>query len=167
VKSITWQTVRGLFDWRHPGTITSPVIGFFGAGYYSHIDVITPFNYLRGARSDVIQGIEPGYRDRPQNYEKWAKQTRWTLSVTDEQFQAYWDYSNLQIGKPYDTHGLIETFALGRAWQDDGSWWCSEEVAMNGQVAGLWKLPPEILRVTPGDNVMIFVGAGATRQEMP
>jgi hypothetical protein len=159
MKALTWQTVRGRGK-------SSRAIGWFGGEFYSHIDVLTPEGLLRGARSDVIQGIQPGYRDRPQNYEKWAACTRWTVEVTDEQYDKYWAYSKLQLGKPYDSRGLIETFVFGREWREDNAWWCSEEVAMNGEQAGIWVIPEEMTSVEPGDNVYIFVGMGAVRQAM-
>jgi hypothetical protein len=160
MKTITWQTVRGK-------GISSRAIGWFGGGFYSHIDVITPIYALRGARSDKILGIPPGYRDRPQNYEKWAACTRWTVEVTDEQYAAYWMYSQLQLGKPYDSRGLVETFVFGRDWREDNSWWCSEEVAMNGEQAKLWTISKEMDSVEPGDCCFLFMGMNAVRQEMP
>jgi uncharacterized protein YycO len=158
VKDLTFQLVRGL-HW------TSRVIGYFGAGYYSHIDVLTPAGKLRGARSDVIQGIDPGYQDRPYNYEKWAAQTQYTISVSDEEYAAYWAYSDKQLGKPYDSRGLISTFVFGRNWRDDGQWFCSEEVAMNLQAAHVLDIPPEIDSVEPGDCAFLFAGLQAKRQE--
>jgi hypothetical protein len=160
LKQITFQLVRGL-GW------TSCVIGYWGAGYYSHIDVITPDGKLRGARSDVLQGISPGYQDRPYNYEKWVTQTQYTIGVSDEQYDAYWVYSKAQLGKPYDKRGLIATFILGRDWRDDNQWWCSEEVAMNLQVAKIIPtIPPEITSVEPGDCAFMFSGLQASRKEI-
>lgn len=159
MKTLTWQLVRGL-SW------TSRVIGFFGAGYYSHIDVLTPAGYLRGARSDWLCNIAPGYRDRPQNYEKWARCTRYTIEVDDAQYARYWTFSNLQLGKPYDSRGLVDTFVFGRQWRDDNAWWCSEEVAANGEYANLWKIPEEVKSVEPGDCAFLFVARNAVVEEM-
>lgn len=155
--NLTFQLVRGK-SW------TSKVIGYFGAGFYSHIDVETPQGYLRGARSDVIKGIPAGYRDRPQNYESWAACTRYTIDVTPDQYAKYWRFSDDQLGKPYDSRGLISAFILGRNWRDDGQWWCSEETAMNGEYAGLWIIPPEMTSVEPGDMVYLLAGKQAARE---
>lgn len=160
MKDITFQLVRGK-GW------SSAIIGYFGAGYYSHIDVISPLGYLRGARSDVIKGIAPGYRDRPQHYEQWAKATQYTISVSDDQYDAYWRFSDKQLGKPYDSRGLVDAFILGREWRDDESWWCSEEVAANLEAAFIIKLPDEVRSVEPGDCAFIFAGLQAKYQEMP
>ena len=159
MKEITWQLVRGR-------EFSSRLIGWFGAGFYSHIDVITPAGDLRGARSDVIQGIPAGYEDRPQNYEQWAAATRYTLSVPDWKYHLYWEFSDAQLHKPYDSRGLIKAFVFGRRWRDDDSWWCSEEVAANGEYARLWNIPPEVKSVEPGDCAFLFVAAGAKREEM-
>lgn len=156
---LVWQLVRGT-------GISSRLIGWFGSGYYSHIDVETPSGYLRGARSDVIKGIPSGYRDRPQNYETWATQTRYSLEVTTPQYERYWQFSNAQLGKPYDKRGLIDAFLLGRNWRDDGQWWCSEEVAANLEAAGLVTIPPEVRSVEPGDCAFLFAGLGCEREEI-
>ncbi len=158
-RELTYQLVRG-YGW------LSKTIGYWGRGYYSHIDVITPAGYLRGARSDVIQGIPAGYEDRPQNYEKWERQTRYTILVTDDQYERYWDFSDRQLHKPYDTWGLLHSFVLDRDWRDDSAWWCSEEVAANLEAAGVIQIAPEINAVTPGDCAFIFAGLNAVRQEM-
>jgi hypothetical protein len=122
---------------------------------------------LRGARSDWILGIPPGCRNRPQDYEKWAARTRWTVGVTEEQYEAYWKYSDSQLGKPYDSRGLIESFVFGRDWRDDAAWWCSEWVAMSGEQAKMWTVSKEMTSVEPGDTCYIFIGKGALREDMP
>jgi len=159
MKEITFQLVKGK-------GFSSRVIEYFGAGFYSHIDVLTPGGLLRGARSDTILGVPPGYMDRPYNYEKWDAQTQYTVVVTDAQYTAYWAYSDKQLGKPYDKRGLISTFVLGQSWRDDGQWWCSEEVAMNLEQAKIVQIPPEVTAVEPGDCAFLFAGLGARRTEV-
>lgn len=172
---ITWQLVRGRAYWWKPSTWTSPLIGYWGAGFYSHIDVVTPAGYLRGARSDTIKvgkwKIPPGYRDRPNNYERWVAQTRYTLSVTDEQYARYWEYSDRHLGDPYDERGLIMAFIFGRKHtvrDRRGKWvgWCSQEVARNSEHAGLLRIPPEVSNVDPGDCAFMFAGLNTRRREM-
>ena len=159
-EKLTWQLVRGR-------SLLSRTIGYWGAEYYSHIDVLTPQNALRGARSDVLGGIPAGYEDRPQGYEKWATCTRYTIEIPLGTWVKYWDFSDRQLHKPYDKHGLIGGFVFGRDWRENDSWWCSEEVAANGEFAGLWTIPPEKKWVTPGDCMDLFVGMGAERVEIP
>ncbi len=155
MKELTWQLVKGK-------GFSSWGIGYWGAGWYSHIDVLTPLGKLRGARSDVIKGIKAGYEDRPFDYETWRTQTQYTIMVTDAQWTAYWAFSDAQLGKPYDSRGLVETFVLGRNWRDDNAWWCSEEVAVNMEKAGIIpELPSYITSVEPGDCAFMFMGLGA------
>ena len=155
MKQITFQLVRGK-GW------SSALIGYFGAGFYSHIDVLTPKGELRGARSDWHGNIPPGYEDRPYDYEKWAAQTQYTIDVSDDQWTAYWGYSAAQLGKPYDKRGLVDSFVFGRNWRDDNAWWCSEEVAVNLEKA--WIIPPlpkYMMSVEPGDCVFTLMGLQA------
>jgi hypothetical protein len=142
------------------------LIGFWGLGFYSHIDVLTPTGMLRGARSDWIKGIPPGYMDRPYDYERWEAQTQFTLEVSEDQYDKYWRYSDKQLYKPYDFRGLIKTFVFGRNWRDDDSWWCSEEVAMNGEVAGIWTLPEHVKNVEPGHCAFLLAGKSAVIKEI-
>jgi hypothetical protein len=151
-----WQCVQGR-------GLSSALIGWFGGGGYSHIDVITPHGFLRGARSDVRKGIPAGYQDRPQFYDDWNKRTVFTLSVTPEQEARYWEFSNAQLGKPYDKRGILQ-YASGqfRDWRAADSWFCSEEVAYNLEFAGI--CPPlyeDANRVDPGDCAFIFSALGA------
>jgi hypothetical protein len=157
--TLTFQLVRGK-------GFSSRLIGWFGSGFYSHIDVITPAGELRGARSDVIKGIPAGCQDRPQDYETWARQTRYTIDVTRSQWLRYWEFSDAQLGKPYDSRGLIESFVLGRQWRDDDSWWCSEWIGANLEYPRIVKIPPEVKSVEPGDCAFIFAGLRARRVEM-
>jgi hypothetical protein len=159
VKQLTFSLVRGT-AW------TSRLIGYFGAGYYSHIDVLTTAGMLRGARSDWHAGVPPGYQDRPWGYEDWIKQTLYTIDVAPAQWDEYWKFSDAQLGKPYDKRGLVRTFVFGREWRDEDSWWCSEEVAANLEAAGVVSIPPEVKAVEPGDCAFLFAGLGALRKEV-
>jgi hypothetical protein len=157
---ISWQLVQGR-------GVSSSLIGWFGGGGYSHIDVITPKGMLRGARSDVIGGAhKPGYFDRTPDYDDWVRQTVFTLSTTPDQEKKYWDFSNAQLGKPYDKRGILGFATGNRDWHDASEWFCSEEVCANGEYAGLW---PEMFeacwRVDPGDMAFIFCALGAKREE--
>lgn len=154
-----WSLVQG----RGAG---STLIGWFGGGGYSHVDVITPSGLLRGARSDYIGGAAPGYQDRHPNYDDWVRQTIFTLPTTDAQNKLYWEFSDEQLGKPYDKRGILG-FATGkRDWHDPTAWFCSEEVAANAQYAGIF---PEFFedcwRVDPGDIAFILCALRADRYE--
>lgn len=136
---------------------SSKLIGWFGGGGFSHIDVYTPAGLLRGARSDehIINFVRypAGYRDRPDNYDtNISGYTIFSLDVSAAQEAMYWEFSNAQLGKPYDARGIL-AFALGeRNWRDPDSWFCSEEVQANAEYAGIF--PPlyeAASRVDPGD----------------
>jgi hypothetical protein len=174
VYEITWQLVRA------PG-FSSAAIGFDGMGYYSHIDVVTPSGFLRGARSDTVRAgkwkIPPGYRDRPQGYTKWIRATRFTIEVTPIQYEKYWTFSERQLGKPYACRNLFETFILGwrygvkphwskKTWRDEAAWWCSDEVGANMEAAGIVEVPPILRGITPGSCGFMFTGLNARRREI-
>ena len=160
-KDLAWSLVQGK-------GLLSRGIGWFGAGWYSHIDVVTPQGMLRGARSDVWGDVPAGYEDRPWAYGRatWATWTIFTIAVSDDEYELYWRFSDAQLHKPYDTRGLINTFVFGRQWRDEDAWWCSEEVAANGEAAHLWTIDPEIKNVEPGDCAFLFAGRRARRQRM-
>lgn len=147
--------------------LVSAGIGWFGGGGYSHIDVFTPAGFLRGSRSDIHLGIPAGYQDRPENYDDGniLRYTIFTLDVTPAQEAMYWEFSNRQLGKPYDKRGILG-FTFGRRdWREPDSWYCSEEVQANCEYATIFRpLPPELWRVDPGDNAFEFIQAGASFQ---
>jgi hypothetical protein len=136
----------------------SSLIGWFGGGGYSHIDVYTPEGYLRGARSDTWGSVKPGYWDRPDNYDtNIIKYTIFTIPVTEAQEKLYWEFSNQCLGKPYDKRGILG-FATGkRDWHDPNSWFCSEQVQANCQYATILKpIYEDAWKVDPGDNAFQF-----------
>lgn len=154
-----WQLVQA----KGPASWT---IGWFGGGGYSHSDVITPTGKLRGARSDIIGGAhKPGYFDRDWDYaaKNWIKRTVFTLEVSPLQEKRYWEFSEEQIGKPYDRRGILG-FATGeRDWHDPTSWFCSEEIYANAEYAAIFNpTPDDMWKVDPGDLVFSFAQAGAT-----
>ena len=153
--------------------LTSDLIGYFGAGVYSHTDIVLPNGDLLGARADVIKGrdgnpIPSGVRVRPQNYEMWTRRTLFELNVTPQQHRAFYDYAHSQIGKPYDTDGIRRfIFNQERDWRDPASWWCSEFGVYCGEVAKVIPpIPLSITHITPGDCALIYASAGATVTEI-
>jgi hypothetical protein len=151
-----WSLVQGR-------GLSSTLIGWFGGGDYSHADVITPTGMLRGARSDIIGGAwKAGYYDREPFYDDWVRQTIFELPTTVEQERLYWEFSDAQLGKPYDKRGILG-FATGqRDWHDPTAWFCSEEIQANCEYAGIF--PPlfeNCWRVDPGDLAFQFCALGA------
>jgi hypothetical protein len=150
--------------WQGRG-LSSSLIGWFGGGGYSHVDVITPVGGYRGSRSDVYKSIPAGYEDRPAYYNdgNWLKKTIFDLKTSPIQDLKYWEFSTAQLHKPYDKRGILG-FATGqRDWHDPKEWFCSEEVCANAEYAGIF--PPmfeEASRVDPGDIAFILCALGAS-----
>jgi len=168
MQKMQWQFVRGR-------GFASRLISWYD-GIYSHVDWITPNGMLRGARSDMVytptckEGIHPGYRDRPMDYDikDWSLRTIFTLNVTSEQAQVYKDFSDAQLGKPYDSRGITGFVFDKRNWHEPDSWFCSEEVQANLEAAGI--SPPmyeDSNRVDPGDLAFILCALGANYQDLP
>ncbi|HUZ33938.1 MAG TPA: hypothetical protein VMV19_17800 [Xanthobacteraceae bacterium] len=106
--------------------LPSDLIAYFshGAGF-SHVDAVMLDGRLLGARHDVRSGIPAGVQIRPPNYADFARTLRVTLPATDAQVRAFWDFLELQIGKPYDTEAILG-FVVGRDWRKPNAWICSE-----------------------------------------
>lgn len=146
--------------------LASWAIGYFGSGYYSHVDVITPSGKMRGARSDVITTrgtvVPSGYYDRPFDYEVPFVLDIFEMDIPDSQERLYWQFSDRQLGKPYDSRG-IWGIALGRRdWRQTDSWFCSEEVAANCEFASIIRpLWSGYNSIDPGEMALILSSHGA------
>jgi uncharacterized protein YycO len=152
---IELQFVRGT-------QLSSRAIGWFGAGYFSHVDAIDRDGYLWGSRSDRVGGMPPGFQRRPPNYERWRERRVLSLKTTPAQARAYWDFLCAQVGKPYD-YTAIWGFAAGRNWRDTRHWFCSEVQAAAGEAAlivpTLW-IPEN--KIMPGTLATIYSALGAS-----
>lgn len=110
--------------------LSSRVIAWYGHGLpVSHVDIVEPNGDLLGARSDSVGGQPPGVRVRPPGYAEWAFRLRVSLPCTDEVERRAHEFWRSQVGKPYDTRGLLGRFFVGRDWRSPDSWWCSELAA--------------------------------------
>lgn len=109
-------------------SIGSRLIEWFDHGEYSHVDTVLPDGALLGARDDVIDGIPAGVQIRPASYVAQDVVLRVCLPASDAIANAYYDFVQAQIGKPYDEKA-IAAFALGRDWRTADAWFCSELVA--------------------------------------
>jgi len=67
-------------------------------------------------------------------------------------------YLIAQLGKPYDTFGVLG-LGFNRNWQDDRKWWCSEYTAMAALQGGYNGFSNVMNTVTPQDvyNVTVAV----------
>jgi hypothetical protein len=55
-----------------------------------------------------------------------------------------------QLGKPYDTFGVLG-LGFNRNWQDDRKWWCSEYTAMAALQGGYKGFSNVMSTITPQD----------------
>lgn len=125
---ITLQFVLG-------GGISSSSIAWFSQGHFSHVDAVLSDGSLLGARSDVIRPLQPdgsrgapipaGVQIRPPDYEKWKKQTRFSIPCTQTQYVFWESFLRAQLTKSYDKMAIL-AFVTDRNWRESDTWICSE-----------------------------------------
>jgi hypothetical protein len=144
----------------------SLAIRYWSAGPFSHVDTVLPDGRLLGARSDVLKGIPSGFQIRPAGYAKFSRICIVELEMTGDQFFAFNQFEQQQIGKPYDGPGILgfvfPSFVHARDWREPDSWFCSEEKQAGLEVC---KWMPEVHfpdnRVTPVANYQMVQARGA------
>lgn len=145
-------------------------IEWFGAGGFSHVDIVVPDWYcdthnlsrgsLLGARSDAVGGQKPGVKIRPPDYESWPKRLVLRVPCTAEQAVKGFSWALTQLDAPYDSFGLVTSFIFGRNWREEGSWWCSEyAVRMLEKGDVIPELPVPFWKITPGDSALVCSAA--------
>jgi hypothetical protein len=151
---ITLQFVKG-------SGIGSSLIGWFGGGDFSHVDaVIGPT--LIGARDNWIDSYPPGVQNRPIGYEKWKLQVQFDIPATETQQKMWEAFLRSQIGKPYDQKAIVG-FIIGRDWQNESSWICSELQAAALQHCGIFgDLYLADSRITPNALALLVSGIPGT-----
>jgi hypothetical protein len=121
-----------------------------------------PSGTLLGARSDAVGGAEPGVRVRPPNYETWKERVVLKLPVRPAQERRFYDFLNVQIGKPYDKTAILG-FVAGRDWREQDSWICSELQAAALEEADICpKLYAPVSKITPAALATVLSALGAT-----
>lgn len=150
--ALTFQFVRG-------ADLTSDLLAWFGAGDFSHVDIVLDKGLLLGARSDSIGGKPPGVQIRPPGYDpKWTKQVIISIPCTLEQQHTAETFALGQVGKAYDKLAIVG-FAVGRDWRDDTEWFCSELGARYGEIGGVWsELYTPANKVEPSALAMLASG---------
>lgn len=127
----------------------SRVIGWFSAGFLSHVDAVLPDGTLLGARSDIIKGVPTGVQIRPPGYENVALEMVMEIPATAFQEVAFYRFLRAQLGKPYD-RTAIWAFAFNRDWHEADAWICSELQAAALEAAGILpKLFEDVWKITP------------------
>lgn len=131
----------------------SAAIGYFSAGYYSHVDIVWPDGRLFGARSDerVVEGClyPKGVQFRPQGYERWSKVTRIAVPCTRAEKQRGLEWALEQEGDPYDWRAIV-AFAIERDWRKEGAWFCSELATRYLEVAQDFEILFSANKIPPG-----------------
>lgn len=146
--------------------LSSKAIAYFGAGGYSHVDIVLSDGYLLGARSDRVGHRPPGVQIREPDYEIWDKQVVVSIPTTQEQAKAFYNFANAQVDKPYDSTA-IWGIALGRDWRDPADWFCSELYCAGLEVA---LIVPQLCattnKITPGAAMLISTAIGGRMEDM-
>jgi hypothetical protein len=138
------------------GDFGSRLIEWFDHGQFSHVDSVLPVTgELLGARDDVQMGVPKGVQIRPAQYVKGDSLQRISIPCTDAQQNAYYDFLNAQLGKPYD-ETAIAAFVVGRDWRAPDSWFCSELAAAALEASGLVpRLIAPINKIAPDDLLLV------------
>jgi len=139
--------------------LSSRAIGWFGGGYYSHVDCVLSDGRLLGARSDAVGGQKPGVRIRQQDYEVWQRRTLIRIAVTAYQYCEWMRFLEAQLGKPYD-RTAIWAFALDRDWREQDSWICSELASRSIEMALGLELALPVNKIDPGACSLVASALG-------
>jgi hypothetical protein len=120
---------------------SSRVIEWFSQGVVAHVDAVLDDGSLLGARSDLVGGAPAGVQIRTPNYENFGIVVRAVLPAPPEMVAKFYELIRAEVGKPYDTEGLLANFVAGRDWRDPGSWWCSELHGAKLEACGYFPTP--------------------------
>lgn len=137
----------------YSNNIASALIKYFGHGAgWSHVDAVLANGGLLGARHDVFGTIPAGVQIRPSNYKKFDRTQRIYLPTPVGETKQFYDFLNLQLGKPYDTRAII-AFAYGSDWRAPSAWFCSELIARALEVCGWFpfKRASPVNKIDPDD----------------
>jgi uncharacterized protein YycO len=141
--------------------LPSDTIEWFSAGYFSHVAALWDDKSLLDSRSDVVGGVPPGVRIRPQLAESARIMVTMELGCNQSQLLRWRTFLTSQIGKPYDKPGIFG-FAFNRDWREPDSWFCSELQAAALETAGISPhLYAPANKITPVALATIFSALGA------
>ena len=147
--TIALQFVRG-------SDVGAKIIEWFdhGAGY-SHVDAVLPDGRLLGARSDLVGNAPRGVQIRDPGYVGTDPTLVVRLATAVAMEVAFYAFLTSQIGKPYDTLGILD-FIGGRNWRQPDTWFCSELVAAGMEKCGYFPYPlaSTTNKITPADLLL-------------
>ncbi len=129
--------------------IFSRAIEWFGADHYSHVTTLLP------DRRNVIDArLHGGVAIRPASYLQ-SERVFWVdIECTTAQQISALSFLRAQVGKRYDTTGIIDFVtggAVDHSWHKQSAWFC-DELAFAALIAGKIARKPwqPLFRLTPG-----------------
>ena len=142
---------------------SSRLIGWFGAGDWSHCaSVLSDGRYL-DARNDVIAGVPAGVQIRKPETEKWVRKRRATLQVSLTEYQEWEANLRAKLTTDYDREAIVG-YLEGESRHTAGRWICSA-LAINAVQhihRVVYPLPKPAHLITPGEVLLIVATAGFT-----
>lgn len=121
-------------------SIMGEMIDWFTQGLVGHVDAVMPDGSLLGAQHEAgLGGKLAGVQIRPGNYGDTSgmrHRMRVTFVCGDVEANAFYDFLQSQIGKPYDTTAIL-AFVADRDWRRPEAWFCSELQAAALEHAGI------------------------------
>jgi hypothetical protein len=148
---LSWHSITyGLGSW---------VVRWQGSSEWSHVDIVTKYGDLIGARADNItvgsKTYDKGVQVRPNNYLDFAHALR--IKLVTPRADEFYDWVNVQIGKPYD-HLAIWGFAFNRNWRIPNSWICDELLLSGTEQIDFFGRLLDIptYRINPGGSLLAY-----------
>lgn len=136
---------------------------------YTHVDLVGEDGRLLGARMDG------GVIWRPPGYAAFSEVKTVTLDVSAAQYEAFWIFAGLQVGKPYDTTAIAlmalpalyvwqkgaQVASESRSPTEEDSWFCSELAVAAMIAGGIVPTLPALAKVfTPADALLVSIVLG-------
>ena len=130
-------------------TIGSPLIRLATWGTWSHCGILTPEQTVLEARwpQGVVETPVEQFRAHASHH------AEATIATPDDAAGIAW--ARRQIGKPYDTFGVL-SLGIQRDWEDPEKWWCSEFVEAALIAAGRRRFRHGSRRITPQHSWMVL-----------
>ncbi len=146
------------------GLMSQAIAWFTQGDGIAHVDAVTPSGALLGAQqASGLGGMPSGVYARPADYGAAFGMTKCVsvaLPATPEQEDAFYEFLQAQVGKPYDLT-CIAGFVAGRDWHDPGAWICSELQAAALEHAGIIRpLAAPANKITPAGLLLVCSAVG-------
>lgn len=141
--------------------LASKAIEWFSAGELSHVAAVMPDGNYLDARMDAEGAMAPGVQVRLLSVEGAEEAVRYAIEASADEEAKFWEFLRAQIGKPYDTTGIL-AFVAGRDWHATDSWFCSELQAAALEYAGVVNpLYSPANKITPAALALVCSAIGA------